>query len=194
MSWAKGSVIALLAMPLGCGGHASLSDSSSHPSAVGSGGSFAAVTSGGAGGFSAARAGSAGNGGSAGTGGGVSLTVEPPDITSSGQAGSSALGTGIVTVDAGLLDVGLTDAGLVSAGLGDAGCDVMARDISCIQLISENVCAFTSAGNACNVDADCAWLVIPDCCCSAPRYVLGATDTASTCYNHVCTLGFVLPG
>jgi hypothetical protein len=68
----------------------------------------------------------------------------------------------------------------------------MSLDLDCIAT-GQTTCAFSMGGQACGSDADCAWLVVPNCCCAYPLYVLDPSLAMPTCSGYGCSFGIARP-
>ena len=210
----------MLSLPFGCGGHVSQSLGQGRTAAPNDAGTLGAA-SGAASGLGSAAVGASSV---AGSGSNVIVSVEEAGGTTAmsqptsavadagsavADAGSAVADAGSAVADAGsaVADAGsavadaalsepISDADLKQAGLAGAGCHSVSRDLSCIGLPTPNVCAFFSDGRACKADADCDWLIIPDCCCTAPRYILDAerVNLGAACSSNGCYHRFVFPG
>lgn len=184
--------LALLALQVGCAGHVSQSPGQGRAMAASDEGASGSVSGGVQGlglGAGASPSSAAGSGGAPlpGDGGVATATMS--------QTGTQVSDAGIAVADAGLSEP-ISDADLRRADLAAAGCHSVSRNISCLGLPTPNVCVFLSDGRVCKADRDCDWLIIPDCCCTAPRYILDDynANLGAACGLNECYHRFVLPG
>ena len=202
----SGKFVLIVALfgPLGCGGRAAHADGpfvvagaanvGSSESAGASGSSISAGSS-----NSSNLAGSS-NASPSGGAGGLGSASDPGRAAEL-DAGSVVGPKPPAPLDAGALNADALDAGVIEpnpdAGAEEGACHNISRDISCIKLAfasgepPQNVCAFSPERRACNADADCGWVLVPDCCCTVPRYVFDpSTLNEGACSAQSCTGGY----